>query len=97
MRASDPSTTGTAVRNSASVYERPRSFLNVFANGAIKLHAVKHKANATVARTTLRVADGLSVTVGDDNSELAGARRGRLRILNRRPDLSPTSQSLTRE
>jgi hypothetical protein len=30
--------------------------LNVFANGAIRLHAVKQSANASVARTRFRVA-----------------------------------------
>src|SRR5262245_23013965 len=48
--------TGTAVSKSALVYERSRSALNVFANGAIRLQAVKQSANASVASVRFRVA-----------------------------------------
>ena len=48
MRSSDPSTTGTAVSSSASVYERLNSALNDFAKGEIRLHAAKQIVNARV-------------------------------------------------
>ena len=63
IRSNEPRMTGTAVRNSVAVFERPSASLNVLASGAIRPHAEKQSMNASVARTRFGVArDILSPT-----------------------------------